>query len=265
MPAGRGLIQDIISAASPGPAGSDAYRLSPDAVLLLLQDGTGRLLHFDGKFYALSETAASMLAEVLNHGPAAAVARITAAFAVASDVARHDLNCLLTRLAAQGVVHHGPSGGTALRRIAVRRWGARLLAATAVRFLSLLHSRPGVAALILLALAHGSLRLFGWARTLSAWRSAFADLAIPAAGADPMGAVDAAVRRAGSQHWLDISCKERSLACWAMLRAIGQPVELVVGVDLLPLASHAWCESNGRTLTDYEDRCRRFTPVLRHA
>jgi hypothetical protein len=36
-----------------------------------------------------------------------------------------------------------------------------------------------------------------------------------------------------------------------------------VGIDLFPLASHAWCESGGRIVGDrYDGSCERYTPVI---
>lgn len=75
-------------------------------------------------------------------------------------------------------------------------------------------------------------------------------------------AIDEKVRTIAAKHLLNIGCKERALCCWTLIRSYGLPVKLVLGVDLFPLASHCWCEFGSEILTDYSDRCERFTPIL---
>ena len=77
--------------------------------------------------------------------------------------------------------------------------------------------------------------------------------------------IDAAVRGAASRHAFSVECKERSLSCWSLARAAGLPATVVLGINLFPVAGHCWCESGPWTLSDYEDRCQNFTPVVRYA
>jgi Transglutaminase-like superfamily len=246
-----------VRASSPAPDGM-GYTLAADTVLLLIQDGTARLLDFRGHFYALSETAAVMLDEILRSGPAAAAMRIAAVFDVRVAQARCDVDTLLADLISWGVVREPRS--RAPRAVTGGR-SARLLAASTNRVLAFLGPEPPKVASPLLAAAYASVRLFGWSLTTATWKQSFSVTATPSGTASE---IDTAVRAAAAQHVLSITCKERALACWALLRTAGWPAELVLGVDLYPLASHVWCECEGTILSDYEDRCRRFTPVQRY-
>jgi len=219
-------------------------------MLLLLDDGTARLLDFGGKFHALPDIAAVMLTETLRAGPKAAVARIASEFEAAPAAVAADVAALLARLVATGAIRQ--PGLTKPRR----RIGAAALAGC----LPMAVRRGSIT---MLALAFLSLRLFGWPRTVAAWQRRLGGTAAPTSSLS-VETVDAAIRRGAARHALNITCKERALAGWAMLRAAGLPAIVVVGVDLYPLASHAWCESDSRVVGDDPERCSRFTPVLRH-
>jgi hypothetical protein len=56
------------------------YFLPPNVVLLELPDGTGQMLDFSGKFYALSETAVVMLRETLQRGTTSATRTVAAEY-----------------------------------------------------------------------------------------------------------------------------------------------------------------------------------------
>jgi hypothetical protein len=190
--------------------------------------------------------------------------QIITTFYVARAAAHRDLEALLTGLIARGILLKRTKGQ---RRRAPNRGGTALPGASSVaRILALLQASSRLPVSVLLAFAYASVRLFGWSHTVMSWQVCFPSVAASApANADAARAADAAIRETAALHPLNITCKERALACWALLHAGGWPAELVLGVDLFPLASHAWCESSGLLLTDDEDRCRRFTPVLRYA
>jgi hypothetical protein len=119
----------------------------------------------------------------------------------------------------------------------------------------------------LLALAYLSIAAFGWSATVRTWQQHYAQAPLrgyTAAQDGQAARLDAVVRTAAAEHLLNIDCKERALVCWALLRAEGIPVEIVIGVALFPFSSHCWCELAGTMLSDFTDRCQRFTAVQRY-
>jgi hypothetical protein len=254
-----------VSVYVPPPQGGE-FQLAPDVILVMVKDGSARLLDLGGYLCSLSDTAAMMLVEVLRDGVAAAAERVGGAFAADPGDVRRDLDALLRRLRKLGLVIPAGRPRRGVRE-AVLRGAALLGAALAARLPRGPRALERGAAPALLALATVSTRLFGWSRTVAAWRRCF-PVAVPDGrwdGADAASAIDAAIREAAAAHPLNVTCKERSLACWASLRQAGFPAEMMLGIDLYPLSSHAWCRLGARTLTDYEDRCRRFAPVLSYA
>jgi hypothetical protein len=115
----------------------------------------------------------------------------------------------------------------------------------------------------LLAAARIFIRIFGWNETRRTWLEQPAHCT--AAWTPNADAIAEAVRRAAAGHLLGVSCKERSLCCWALCRTAGIPASVVLGISLFPLASHCWCETAAGCLTDFPDRCESFTPVLKYA
>jgi hypothetical protein len=47
-----------------------------------------------------------------------------------------------------------------------------------------------------------------------------------------------------------VLCLQRSAATTLLLRRHGWRVEMVIGAQLLPFRSHAWCEINGAVIND---------------
>jgi serine/threonine protein kinase len=121
----------------------------------------------------------------------------------------------------------------------------------------------------LLALAFVAIRLFGWPKTVASWQHSL-DLQHPHA---PTGSatteleqsaknIDKVVRAVAACHPFHVDCKERALSCWWLLCSAGFSAQLVVGVKLFPLASHCWCEMGPFVLSDAQDRCQDFTPII---
>ncbi len=260
------MIETVISAETVVRGASQPeYVLAPDVVLALVRDGTGRLLDLGGCFYALSATAAAMLHEALRDDPVRAASRLAARYQVQEEQVRGDLRQLLKDLERKGLIR---------RRGQVPRGskGRRCLASMFLRpALSCIHALPvSVRGKVkaLLGLAYLSLRLFGLPPTIAAWQQYHRHSRLRIGRGDRetvVREVDEAVRSGAAYHFLNTECKERALCCWSFLRAQGFPARLVFGIDLYPFAGHCWCELDGRVLTDYEDRCERFTPVLTYA
>jgi len=122
----------------------------------------------------------------------------------------------------------------------------------------------------LLALAWGSLRIFGLGRTVRrlGGRTVVDAQAEPLRGAAEnlaISAVDESVRRAAAGMLLNPECKERALVAWHLLRTRhGLRPQLVVGITVYPFTAHAWVECEGRYVTDDEHRCLGYLPVARY-
>jgi hypothetical protein len=259
------MIDSIISAETAvGGASQSGYVLAPDVILVRVRDGTGRLLDLGGSFYALSATAATMLHEALREDLARAAARLAARYKVQEQQVWGDLRRFLNELERKELIRRGQG-----RRM---HKGRRLLASLAVRpIMRGIHAWPGsvrVKAKVLLGLAYLSLRLLGLTGTIAAWQQYHRHRRAWEGNGDRETAVrevDEAVRFGATSHFFNTECKERALCCWSLLRQQGLPAQLVLGIALYPFAGHCWCELDGQVLTDDEDRCERFTPVLTYA
>lgn len=249
------------------------YALSPNVVLLLSQDGTARLLDMGGKFYALPATGAQMLKGTLEQGASATVTRLADQYGVSSGQVQADLNTLLDNLEQRGLIH----GLRRRRRVGQPGAGwPSLFLIPALRFIYLSRRSLEARAAALLTLARLSFFLFGWARTIAAWKRCLRQVDLQFSEEseeseepeeqeeETVKAIDEAVRKVAAKHVLRMACKERALCCWYMLRCMGVPADLVVGVNLFPLAGHCWCEVGPRMLSDYRDRCEAYTPVVRY-
>jgi hypothetical protein len=118
--------------------------------------------------------------------------------------------------------------------------------------------------LVLLALARLGFALFGWARTVEAWHKGLGCSPVFTADSQRQQLIDTigdAVRRSAGKL-PSISCKERALCCWYMLRSAGVPARLVMGVRFPPFSAHCWCEVDARILTDSSESCAAYTPII---
>src|SRR5688500_13541787 len=100
------MIQAILSSERPG-TGTEAgeYVLAPDVLLLLVQDGTARLLDMDGCFYALSAIGATMLQETLQHDTTTAAQRIATHYGVQAQRVQGDIETFLAELERRRLIH----------------------------------------------------------------------------------------------------------------------------------------------------------------
>jgi Transglutaminase-like superfamily/Coenzyme PQQ synthesis protein D (PqqD) len=243
-----------------GRATSRRYVLSPDVIMIPLEDGTARLLDLDGSFFSLSQTAAQMLKGMLEQSELDTSQQIAAEYNADVDQVRADLTGLLATLRAKGLVRRSddPLPVTRLRTaIAVT------VCYPGLWILGLVHHRR-LKTLALLALARLSFELVGWARTVDAWRKYLRTHHVLATGPQRQRLIDtigSEIRRSPSGV-ASIACKERALCCWFMLGSAGIPARLVMGVQLSPFAGHCWCEVDGRILTDSPESCKAYSPVI---
>lgn len=237
------------------------YSLAPDVVVFPVDDGSARVLDPDGGVFALSETAATMLRDILADGVETTVARTAARYDIAAERVRIDLDALIRSLLREGVIE---SARAPSRRKAVKRFLAR---ATMRSLLGLCgrvcrSDRSAVAAVM--ACARLGTAIFGWGPVVDAvGRAVPAERSHAACDPDLIRRFDEMVRTA-SASLPTAACKERALTCWYLLRSRGVPATLVVGLQLFPLAGHCWVEVEEQVLTDAPERCATFTPILRY-
>ena len=252
---------DIRSVMTSSPTGSDRWRLPGGVVLILVHDGTGRLIDLDGSISALTESGATMLELALREGFEPACHRLAFRYGVDAECLRADMQVFFRELVAQKSLI--PPGMT-LRRRPLRRF----LSWTAYPIVFLMARQPTrwmpTKAWLLLTLIFFATRLFGWTNAIRVWDLAGSTLMAKRAVADPdiVTAIDSVVTRTMARHLLPVSCKERALCCWVLARAGGVPARVQLGIDLFPFGLHCWCEHESKIIADrYEGRCDRYTPL----
>jgi hypothetical protein len=260
---GKVMIQAILSAETAAlREGTAEYRLAPNVVLLLVHDGTARLLDLEGNFYALSATGAVMLYEILMSDSAAAVRKIATEYDVAAQHVQNDVHVFLAKLIAKQLIYRS---GLSPHADAGRAMVPPLLLTPMLYAIEAWTRSVKARAGALLTLAYLAIRLFGWPRTLETWRHYCQRKALYTAACEMEAtarAIDDTVRAVAARQPLNIACKERALCCWFLLRAAGLPAQIVLGVELFPLASHCWCQLGQVIIGEDEDWCAQFTPVL---
>ena len=233
------------------------FRLSPSVLFVVAPDGSGRLFDLEDSFYAVEAVGVRMLRRALREDRETTVVSLAQRHKVDPERVGQDYDSFFADLVRRKLVlPHDAAADDAPRS---RRAAIFLRPLFALIRLLPLRAR----AWALLAAARISIRMFGWNETRRVWleqpgRSG------PAKGAAEEAICDA-VRRVAARHLFGVSCKERSLCCWALCRMAGIPASVVLGISLFPLASHCWCESAAGCLTDFPDRCESFTPVLKYA
>ena len=248
-----------------GVAGSAGYSLRDGVVLIIAEDGTGRLLDLAGEACALSISATAIVECALGADIDKACSRVAARFGVEARQVRPDVETLLSGLAGRGMM-------TLPAHTSRRRFGALAVRRTIAPVLTVCAWAPrrglAVKAWVLLAMAFFAVRLFGWPRTAEAWLQATAHRRTDAAGNDgaAIGSIERAVAAAIARYPVEVSCKERALCCQALAGAAGIASKVVLGVDLNPFALHCWCECGSRILAERDDGLRnRFIPFLAYS
>ncbi len=239
-----------------------AYRLPAAVVLHVVDDGSARLIDLDGALFAVSRTAAEMLQGVLADGVDVTIGRLAEFYALSPERIRGDLEALLADLSKRGLVErsHAPS-----RRNRLRRLMAAIVVAPTLRLLGLVEPSERLSILALLVSARLCTAAFGWGTTVAAWRAAIRPkrLLPRPEQEDFIQRIDGAIRRIAA-NVPSVDCKERALACWYLLCSRGIGADLVVGVQLFPMAGHCWCQVGDRVLTDSAQRCAAFAPIVRY-
>lgn len=261
-PDAAALIKCVLTASS-NPPGNGAFRLADDVLLVIVHDGSGRLIDLSGNVSAVTESGAAMLELALRHGTDAACRSLADRYRVSEDVIRADIDTLFRSLAGQRIL---TSGTAPAETFSLRRTLSWLVYPLVVLCAKRPTQRTGMRASLLAAVAFFATRAFGWTNTTRVWGRANATLS-SARRAETfdraaVATIDSAVIRAIAAHPLPVSCKERALTAWVLARAAGAPARLQLGVDLFPFGLHCWCECESQIVADrYEGRCDRFTPI----
>jgi hypothetical protein len=241
-------------------SGSTGYVLGPDVFLIPLQDGTMGLLDLDGSYVCLSQTAAKMLKGISTRSEAETIEQIADEYDVEVATVRADLNQLIASLRTNGLIRRR---GDRQLRARFRRVIAIVIGYPVLASLGFV-SNPRLKSLALLALARIQFRLAGWARTVDTWRNYLRRYEVfdTAARQDSLlDSIESGVN-GWANHLLSVSCKERALCSWFMLRAAGIPAVLVMGVQFSPFSGHCWCELDGRVLADSQESCGAYTRII---
>jgi hypothetical protein len=239
------------------------YSLADDVVLASLPGGTSLLLDLNGNVYAVSEKAAVLLRLALGSGREALQHHLVEPNGPDAPRDQADVDAFLHDLQSRGLLC--PRG-----QHARRRRGGLIASLVLVPALWLAHRAllpPRARVWVLLALARLSFFLFGWARTVRAWRlghRAPAPPAQPGAWERAILVTDDLVRRVAHAHLLHMECKERALCSWSLLRTAGWPASLVVGIEPFPISGHCWCESGDSVVGDAGGYSQSYTSVIRH-
>jgi transglutaminase superfamily protein len=257
------VIKSVLSSSHPvmDPAG---YRLADDVILLVVHDGSGRLIDLAGNISAVTESGTAMLELALRHGADAACQTLGSRYQTDGRLIRMDMDALFRGLQKQHVL-------VAVAANRNRKSLPRILSWVIGPLVFLCARRPSrcmpMKACLLITLAFAATRLFGWTNTIRVWDHVssrlMANRGYAGGEADILDAIDSVVTRAISRHPLTVGCKERALCCWVLARASGIPASVLLGIDLFPFGLHCWCEYRSHILADrYEGRCDRYTPVL---
>jgi Transglutaminase-like superfamily len=256
------MIWNILSADSLLETNGRAdYRLSPNVLIAMVDDGSSRLLDLGGTFSALPPVTTEMVVGILNDGPELVAGQVAARFAADPARVRADLDRLTEDLVRQGVIQ--PVNTTASRNT-LKPSILTAVIAVLVRAVATARMKIELRAKVLLGLAYVAIRCFGWPATVAA-RPALRGSSGRSGDMEVIRSIDQAVRSAASRHLLNVACKERSLVCWWLLGAAHAPARVVIGIELYPFGCHCWCEAGGRVLTDFADRCERFFPVTSYS
>jgi len=118
------------------------------------------------------------------------------------------------------------------------------------------------ASVLLLATADAILKIAGFSglhQTVKHWKLAIN----PAEDAEMIVRGCATVERACTWHPKQELCLQRSAVAACLLRSLGVPAEMVIGVHKMPFYGHAWVEVNGKVVNDdknvqsfFQELCR---------
>lgn len=240
-----------------------SYRLHPDVVWIARPDGSCRLMQMGANVCAMDDLSTALLQMLIDDGPAAAASALAARYGLGEADAAADVQAFITELRKQKLVE--VRNGSGATRDRGRALAARVFIAAALGLVSVTARSLDARARGLLWTAKWSLVLFGWARSVREWERRFLATASDAkARAGTLAAIDEVVRAIASRSLMNLECKERAFACWALARGCGVPAQLVVGVTHDPLQGHVWVKCGESIISDDAEHCMPYEIVARY-
>ncbi len=236
-----------------------AVRLEPTVVCVLLEDESARLLDMDGEFYALPPEGARMLCAALRYPPRKAMEKVAAHYGLTISQIASDFQEVIRALESGGLVFRSRDGN---KKAAPKKSSKKI--GQLIRFVfRSAHTLPGLT-WALLSLARGSCLIYGWHGSATAWQMVkpqvppkLSFISAPTA----LTRIDRVLQQCAASHILGASCKERALTAALLLRSMGMPSQLQVGIMLYPFTSHCWCQCDSEVIGDDPQRVLRFTTV----
>lgn len=73
--------------------------------------------------------------------------------------------------------------------------------------------------------------------------------------------LDEMLRHVAAGHFFNPECKERSLVAWRLLKQLGVPTKLVIGLRFSPFGAHAWVDAGGKSIGDTPENCAPYTII----
>jgi len=168
---------------------------------------------------------------------------------------------LLARLIQTGTIRTQQKAAAFRRRDVRGEFALRLPFVIKHLLRPLVHAKAyTLAALILLFTAEAVRRLGGFRsihQAVERW-----DIALPPRADDTtLASACAAVNRACTWHPKRSLCLQRASVLVCLLRTLGFPAQMVIGVHKMPFYGHAWAEVGGKVVNDHAN-AQKFFQVL---
>lgn len=235
---------------------SSRYRLNPNVHVILVKDGTSRILNLDGFFIALPVISTLMLKLILQYEFSVVVNKLADQFKTDQFRISKDLSVFLKKLEALKVITKSPA-----KQIIKLSYLLQCFLEITVPLTTEIPNKL-IQHKVLLLLAWCSFKLFGWNKTVNSWKQYFYNQTVSPTKSVSVLKISEEIQVAVSRHFIKMDCKEKAIVCWAICQKEGIPASLVLGINLYPLSSHFWCEFEGNSLTDNKERCNRFFPLI---
>ena len=232
-----------------------SWCLRRNAVVLDLGDNAYVAMALGGETLALSRSAYEIHSLAISTGVEGAKRGISARYNVPEARVARDMKILKQRLCKAGILTRpGRHRPTARRFVAMVL--AKLCADGIARATSPIRQAEQA-----ICWARRAVMLADLESAIQGWCDVFgrsSDKQMMDCRPD-LDALHGGIRRQA----LGVDCKVTSLAAFALLRHLGQPATLHVGVRPYPLRAHAWCELAGIAVTDDSEMLLPMTEAFR--
>jgi Transglutaminase-like superfamily len=231
-------------------------RLAQDIYVSPVTEDGCVILDFErDKVLSINKTGAVILHKIASSESGLSRADLVNAVSVESDAftpsrSESIVDGLIDKLNEKGLLQSSATSARGdvqwLRDMAARCVvkGARFLIGALLKLK--LHSPAALAALMMIDV---TLKLIG----INALRRIVSDWPINGETPDSKTVADvcSAVIRACAWHSKKALCLQRSATTTCLLRSIGAPAEMVIGVHKMPFYGHAWVEVHGQVVNDH--------------